>query len=67
MEQLEEMIMQKESSFINTVTDILSQSCSNRVKMALISKQYFKCLVAIDDLVIAAKIEAPQVSAVDSN
>ncbi len=59
MEQLEILIQQKEIAFIATVESIISQHGSNRTKMAIIHRQYIKCLVAIDDLVGQAKLQTP--------
>ena len=70
MDKLEQAILQRENSFITTVEGILKQDCSNRIKMALINKHYIKCLVVIDDLVGAAKLETPpanEAGAVSSN
>ena len=67
MEKLEEQIQQKESAFIGTVEGILSQNISCRTKIALIHRQHIRCLVAIDDLVGAAKLETPPGGEVSSS
>jgi hypothetical protein len=59
MEQLEAQIQQREATFVAVVEGIAKQNSSNRVKAALINKHYIKLLVAIDDLVSAAKLETP--------
>lgn len=59
MENLDALIEAKEAAFIATVAGILSQNCTNRAKIALIYQQHIKCLVAIDDLVSAAKLQTP--------
>lgn len=67
MKNLDEQIEQKESVFIATVEGIISQNCCNRTKIALIYRQYIKCLVSIEDLVSAAKLEPLPAGAVSSN
>jgi hypothetical protein len=59
MEHLDVQIQQKETAFIATIEGILKQNCCNRTKIALVYKQYVKCLVEIDDLVSAAKLQTP--------
>jgi len=59
MEQLEILIQQKEIAFIATVESIIAHSGSDRTKMAMIHRQYIKCLVAIDDLISQAKLQTP--------
>ena len=59
MEKLEEQIQQKEAAFISIVEGIIKQSASSRAKIAMINKQYIKCLVAIDDLISQAKLQTP--------
>jgi hypothetical protein len=67
MEQLEEQIQQKESAYIAIVQGIISQTGSNRTKIALINRQYIKYLVSIDDLVAEAKLATPPASAASAN
>jgi hypothetical protein len=66
METLQDSIDKAESNYLTTVAGILSQNCSNRIKMALINRHYIKCLVAIDDLVAEAKLTTPPAGAVNS-
>jgi hypothetical protein len=59
MENLEADIQAKEAAYITDIQNILSQNWSNRTKIAVIHQFYIKLLVATDDLVSAAKLQAP--------
>ena len=67
MEQLEVLIDKQESSFMAKITGILSQPCSNRVKVALIYQHYIDCQVAINILVSEAKLKTPPAGEASGN
>jgi hypothetical protein len=67
MEKLEISIQKAESDYLTTVSGILKQSCSSRVKIALIYKAHVRCLVAIDDFVAEAKLATPPAGEASSN
>ena len=67
MEKLEEQIQKIETNYLATVTGIINQTCSCRVKMALIYKAHVRSIIAIEDLVAEAKLATPPAGEASSN
>ena len=65
MGKIEEQIRAREAACIRTIQDIISQEGTDRVKLQLIYRQYIKCTLAIEDIVIDAQMEGTPAYAVE--
>ena len=65
MEKLEEQIRAREAACIRTIQAIINQEGTDRVKLQLIYRQYIKCTLAIEDIVIDAQMEGTPAYAVE--
>lgn len=57
MEQLESEVKEKEAEFISTIQIILSESCSDRIKIAKLYYSYIECMAKINAIVAETKLQ----------
>jgi hypothetical protein len=57
MDTLENRIQEREKRYLQTVEAILKQDSSERTRIALLYREYIKCILAIEDLVADAQFE----------
>jgi len=57
MEKLETEVMKKEAVFINNVQIILSETCSDRIKIAKLYHSYIDCMANINTTISEAKLD----------
>ena len=57
MDTLENRIQEREKKYLQTVEAILKQDSSERTKIALLYREYIKCVLAIEDMVADQQFE----------
>ena len=57
MDTLENRIQEREKKYLQTVEAILKQDSSERTKIALMYREYIKCILAIEDMVADQQFE----------
>ena len=57
MDTLENRIQEREKKYVQTVEAILKQDSSERTKIALLYREYIKCVLAIEDMVADQQFE----------
>ena len=57
MDTLENRIKEREKKYLQTVEAILKQDSSERTKIALLYREYIKCVLSIEDMVADQQFE----------